>query len=235
LRLDPYETHMPAPRNRSALPRERPAHALLPLENLQPLADGAVLLPGYAAAVADELPALLQELLRDAPLRHMLTPGGQRMSVAMSNCGVAGWISDRRGYRYEACDPQSGRPWPSMPPPLRELAQGAARRAGYEHFEPDACLINCYVPGTRLTLHQDRNERDLSAPVVSLSLGLPAMFLYGGLQRRERVRRLPLFHGDVLVWGGPERLVFHGVAPLADGEHPATGRCRFNLTFRRAL
>jgi alkylated DNA repair protein (DNA oxidative demethylase) len=157
------------------------------------------------------------------------------MSVAMSNCGPAGWVSDRRGYRYETHDPQTSRPWPAMPPQLHALARDAAAVAGYPHFDPDACLINCYVPGTRLTLHQDRNERDFSAPVVSLSLGLPATFLFGGLQRRDRVRRLPLFHGDVLVWGGPQRLVFHGVAPLADGEHPASGRCRLNLTFRRAL
>jgi alkylated DNA repair protein (DNA oxidative demethylase) len=213
----------------------RTAGELLPPAAVQCLADGAVLLPGHAAALADELPALLRELLSRAPLRHMATPGGQRMSVAMSNCGTAGWVSDRRGSRYERCDPQSARPWPAMPPLLHELAQSAAARAGYDGFDPDACLINCYVPGTRLTLHQDRNERDLSAPVVSVSLGLPAMFLYGGLQRRDPVRRLPLFHADVLVWGGPERLIFHGVAPLADGEHTVTGRCRFNLTFRRAL
>lgn len=223
------------PRARTALPRERPASLLPSSGGVQHLADGAALLVGAAADVADDLPALLRDLLREAPLRHMVTPGGQRMSVAMSNCGHAGWTSDRRGYRYETHDPATGRPWPAMPPVLRGLARSMAARAGFEGFDPDACLINCYAPGTRLTLHQDRNERDLTAPVVSVSLGLPAMFLYGGLQRRDRVRRLPLFHADVLVWGGPERLVFHGVAPLADGEHPLTGRCRLNLTFRRAL
>jgi DNA oxidative demethylase len=222
-------------RQRTTLPHERPATLLPSPEAVQWLAEGAALLPGGAAAVADGVPALLQGLLREAPLRHMVTPGGQRMSVAMSNCGTAGWVSDRRGYRYETHDPASGRPWPAMPGVLRKLAASAAAQAGYRDFDPDACLINCYAPGTRLTLHQDRNERDLTAPVVSVSLGLPAIFLYGGLQRRDRVRRLPLFHADVLVWGAAERLVFHGVAPLADGEHPLTGRCRFNLTFRHAL
>jgi len=225
---------MPSQRQRPSLPHERPL-STLPPDAVQPLAEGAALLPAYGLGSADELLAQVGELLREAPLRHMFTPGGQRMSVAMSNCGSAGWISDRRGYRYESRDPQSGRPWPPMPPLMRGLARGAAALAGYAGFEPDACLINCYAPGTRLTLHQDRNERDLGAPVVSVSLGLPAIFLYGGLQRRDRVSRLPLFHGDVLVWGGPQRLVFHGVAPLADGGHPATGRCRLNLTFRRAL
>lgn len=206
----------------------------LPREPLA-LGAGALWLPGEASTIADILPQLVEELLRESPLRHMTVPGGQRMSVAMSNCGVAGWISDRHGYRYERTDPETGRPWPAMPGALYALAQRAAARAGYAGFEPDACLINRYVPGARLTLHQDRNERDLTAPVVSLSLGLPAVFLWGGLARREPVQRLPLLHGDVVVWGGAARLVFHGVAPLKDGEHPATGRCRMNLTFRRAL
>lgn len=226
---------MPPQPDRTVLPRERAQTTLLPLDCVQALQPGAVLLPAHALPIADALAQQVQGLLHQAPLRHMVTPGGLRMSVAMSNCGTAGWISDRRGYRYERCDPDSGRPWPAMPDSLRELARSAAARAGFAGFDPDACLINCYVPGTRLSLHQDRNERDLTAPVVSVSLGLPAVFLYGGLQRRDRVRHLPLFHGDVLVWGGPQRLVFHGVAPLADGEHPATGRCRLNLTFRRAL
>ncbi|HTT05833.1 MAG TPA: DNA oxidative demethylase AlkB [Steroidobacteraceae bacterium] len=226
---------MPSKRSSTALPRERPTSTLLPFETVQRLAEGAAVLPTYALGIADALASQVRELLRQAPLRHMVTPGGQHMSVAMSNCGSAGWISDRRGYRYETRDPQSGLPWPQMPPSLRRLAQDAAACAGYADFDPDACLINSYAPGTRLTLHQDRDERDLSAPVVSVSLGLPAVFLYGGLQRRDRVRRVPLFHGDVVVWGGAQRLVFHGVAPLADGEHPATGRSRLNLTFRRAF
>jgi alkylated DNA repair protein (DNA oxidative demethylase) len=208
--------------------------ALLPREPLA-LGAGALWLPGEAGAIADALPQLVGELLRESPLRHMVVPGGQRMSVAMSNCGAAGWVSDRQGYRYERTDPETRREWPAMPAELGALAQRAAARAGYAGFEPDVCLINRYAPGARLSLHQDRNERDLTAPVVSLSLGLPAVFLWGGLTRREPVQRLPLLHGDVVVWGGAARLVFHGVAPLQDAEHPATGRCRINLTFRRAL
>jgi alkylated DNA repair protein (DNA oxidative demethylase) len=215
---------------RAALPPR-----LLPPAPLEPLGEAAALLPGFATALADALPALLQPLWCEAPLRHMVTPSGARMSVAMSNCGQAGWVSDRHGYRYERCDPQNGRPWPAMPPMLHDLAQRAAAAAGFQGFEPDACLTNCYAPGTRLTLHQDRDERDLNAPVVSLSCGLPATFLFGGLRRRDAVRRVPLLHGDVVVWGGTQRLVFHGVAPLADGEHPIAGRCRINLTFRRAF
>jgi DNA oxidative demethylase len=165
----------------------------------------------------------------------MVTPGGARMSVAMSNCGQVGWVSDRRGYRYQAIDPDSGLPWPPMPALLRRLALRTAAAAGFERFEPDACLINRYVPGTRLSLHQDRNERDLLAPVVSVSLGLPAVFLFGGLRRADRVQRVALVHGDVVVWGGRQRLAFHGVTPLTDGEHALTGRCRINLTLRQAL
>lgn len=195
----------------------------------------ARLLPRFAAALADEVPALLAPILEQAPLRHMVTPGGQRMSVAMSNCGEAGWFSDRRGYRYTRVDPASEQPWPPMPRSLRQLAQRAAAAAGYEAFEPDACLVNYYAPGTRLTLHQDRNERDLAAPVVSLSLGLSATFLFGGRTRKDPVQRVQLHHGDVVVWGGAQRLAFHGILPLRDGEHPLTGRCRINLTFRHAL
>lgn len=199
------------------------------------IAAHAVVLPRFAASLADETPTLLAPILQRAPLRHMVTPGGQRMSVAMTNCGAAGWVSDRSGYRYTQADPGSGRPWPPMPPALRLLAARAASSAGFGEFEPDACLINYYAPGTRLTLHQDRNERDLAAPVVSLSLGLPATFLFGGLKRRDPTRRIELRHGDVVVWGGAQRLAFHGIAPLREGEHPVTGRCRINLTFRRAL
>jgi alkylated DNA repair protein (DNA oxidative demethylase) len=165
----------------------------------------------------------------------MLTPGGARMSVAMTNCGAVGWISDRRGYRYTSHDPDSGHAWPPLPAPIRALATLAAAAAGYADFEPDACLVNRYLPATRLSLHQDRNERDLSAPVVSVSLGLPAWFLFGGLRRADPVRRIALLHGDVVVWGGSSRLAFHGLAPLADAQHPLTGRCRINLTLRRAL
>jgi DNA oxidative demethylase len=208
---------------------------LLPRPALERIAEGAVLLAGAASEVAPELLAALQRVTAAAPWRHMVTPGGARMSVAMTNCGEVGWISDRRGYRYDGIDPDSGRPWPPMPDALRRLAVRTAATAGFPGFEPDACLVNCYAPGTRLSLHQDRNEHDLLAPVVSVSLGLPAVFLFGGLRRADRAQRIALAHGDVVVWGGRQRLAFHGVTPLADGEHALTGRCRINLTFRKAL
>jgi alkylated DNA repair protein (DNA oxidative demethylase) len=165
----------------------------------------------------------------------MVTPGGFRMSVAMTNCGSAGWITDRTGYRYDARDPESGAPWPAMPDVFLDLARDVAEEAGFTAFMPDACLINCYEPGTRLSLHQDKDEHDHSHPVVSVSLGLPATFQFGGLKRTDRLLKVPLQHGDVVVWGGPSRLVYHGVLALKDGEHPLTGRRRFNLTFRKAL
>ena len=177
----------------------------------------------------------LQQVEAVAPFRHMVTPGGYRMSVAMTNCGQAGWVSDRTGYRYDAVDPDTGSGWPPIPAVFEHLATGAARAAGFADFTPDVCLINRYEPGAKLSLHQDKDERDFSAPIVSVSLGLPAVFLFGGLRRSDRPRRIRLESGDVVVWGGPARLVYHGVAPLAEGEHSLTGRCRINLTFRKAL
>jgi alkylated DNA repair protein (DNA oxidative demethylase) len=208
---------------------------LLPRAALERIADEAVVLRGFAADDAAALCADVQRLTAMSPWRHMQTPGGQRMSVAMTNCGRAGWVSDRAGYRYQSLDPCSGRPWPAMPARWSELAARAAGCAGFERFTPDACLVNRYEPGARLTLHQDRNERDLSAPVVSVSLGLPAVFLFGDLHRDDPVQRVPLFHADVVVWGGAQRLAFHGIQPVAEGCHPELGRCRINLTFRRAL
>ena len=209
---------------------ERPA--------IEPIVPGALLLHGEAADDEVQLLADLAAVISAVPLRHLITPGGYRMSVAMSNCGSLGWVSDETGYRYSTIDPASGEPWPVMPDSFRALATRAAARAGFEGFEPDACLINRYVPGARLTLHQDRDERDKRHPIVSVSLGLPAVFLFGGLKRNERARRVPLVHGDVVVWGGPARLAYHGVLPLAEplrqGGHPLTGACRFNLTLRRA-
>jgi DNA oxidative demethylase len=211
------------------------ANAEPPRAGVTALADGAHLLHGFAASDAAALIDAVHEVAGAAPLRHMITPGGFRMSVAMTNCGQAGWITDRRGYRYAAADPLTGRAWPAMPAVFARLATRAAAAADFDGFEADACLINRYEPGTRLTLHQDKNERDFGAPIVSVSLGLPAVFLFGGLQRADRPRRIRLESGDVVVWGGPARLVFHGVDVLADGEHPLTGRCRFNLTLRKAL
>lgn len=198
------------------------------------LAEGAALLGGFTRAVEVPLLAALGQVTAAAPFRHMVTPGGHRMSVAMTNCGAAGWVSDRSGYRYDPVDPESGLRWPRMPDALAGLAQAAAE-AGFGGFAPDACLVNRYDPGARLSLHQDRDERDFSAPIVSVSLGLPAVFLFGGPSRSDPAQRVPLAHGDVVVWGGPARLAFHGVMPLKDGEHPKLGRQRLNLTFRKAL
>ena len=200
----------------------------------QVLAPGALLLPGAALDDAPTLLAAIRDVLAQAPLRQMLTRGGFKMSVAMSNCGALGWISDRRGYRYAPLDPERDAPWPAMPPVLQALATTSATRAGFAGFVPDACLINRYAPGARMALHQDRDEADFSQPIVSLSLGLPAVFLFGGLERGDKPARIPLAHGDVLVWGGPARLRFHGVMPVKEGGHPATGACRLNLTFRKA-
>lgn len=208
------------------------------LSALQPareeLAPGAMLLRGHALAAAPALLAGVVAVAVGAPFRRMVTPGGFAMSVAMTNCGPAGWVTDRGGYRYTATDPESGRPWPAMPAVFREVAAGAAAAAGYPDFAPDACLVNRYEPGARLSPHQDRDEEDYGHPIVSVSLGLPATFQFGGPDRRDRLRRVPLAHGDVVVWGGPSRLAFHGVLPLGEGDHPATGAARINLTFRRA-
>ena len=194
----------------------------------------ACVLRGFALPHVDALWPALQAVLAQAPFRHMVTPGGQRMSVALTNCGALGWVSDRRGYRYAPRDPDSGAPWPALPAAFQRLAHDAAAAAGVDGFAPDACLINRYAPGTRLSLHQDRDERDLSQPIVSVSLGVPAVFLWGGLQRADRAERVPLFHGDVAVWGGADRLRFHGVAPIRAATHALTGSERINFTLRRA-
>jgi alkylated DNA repair protein (DNA oxidative demethylase) len=199
-----------------------------------PLDEGAVLLGGFARPIDAALLDALAHIVRQAPFRHMVTPGGWPMSVAMTNCGDAGWVTDRGGYRYDPIDPETGRRWPAMPAVFLDLAGRAAAAAGFAGFAPDACLINRYEAGARLALHQDRNERDFGSPIVSVSLGLPATFLWGGQTRADRPRRLPLAHGDVVVWGGAARMTFHGVQPLAAGHHPLTGNVRFNLTLRLA-
>ena len=209
-----------------SLPDVRPAQ--------EAMAEGAVLLRGFAKPAEAELVAALGDIAEQAPFRHMVTPGGHPMSVAMTNCGSLGWVTDRTGYRYDAHDPETAKPWPAMPAPFRELARQAADRAGFGGFTPDACLVNRYQPGAKMSLHQDRDEGDFGAPIVSVSLGLPAIFLFGGPKRSNKPRRFRLEHGDVVVWGGPARLYFHGIAPLADGEHALIGRQRINLTFRRA-
>jgi alkylated DNA repair protein (DNA oxidative demethylase) len=208
------------------LPDVRPAR--------EAIAEGAVLLRGFARPLEDELITALREIVAQAPFRHMLTPGGHQMSVAMTNCGDAGWVTDRSGYRYDTIDPESKKAWPAMPPSFLALAKQAALEAGFDNFAADACLINRYQPGARMSLHQDRDEGDFGAPIVSVSLGLPATFLFGGLKRSDKTQRYRLEHSDIAVWGGPARLAFHGVAPLADGEHAVLGRQRINLTFRKA-
>jgi alkylated DNA repair protein (DNA oxidative demethylase) len=209
--------------------------AAVEIPDRETLADGALLLRRFADDADDAVVQAVHTVVAAAPFRHMVTRGGFRMSVAMSNCGDAGWVSDRRGYRYDRHDPDSGRPWPAMPAVLSALATNAAAVAGFKDFVADACLINRYVPGARMSLHQDINERDFTQPIVSVSLGLPAVFLFGGAARSDKPLRCRLQHGDVVVWGGPSRLFFHGVAPLADGAHPRFGRERINLTFRKAL
>jgi DNA oxidative demethylase len=195
---------------------------------------GTAILRGFArkreAAILDAMLAVAAR----SPFRHMVTPGGFRMSVAMTNCGSLGWVTDRKGYRYDSVDPETRAPWPPMPKPFTELAFDAAKEAGFADFVPDGCLINRYEPGSRLTLHQDKNERDYDQPIVSVSLGLPAVFLFGGLERGDKTRRVPVVHGDVVVWGGPARLRYHGVMPLKPGLHSLAGGYRFNLTFRKA-
>ena len=205
-----------------------------PPDEVEGVDEGVTLLRGWALAMESELLSALRMVIRAAPFRHLVTPGGQTMSVAMTNCGRYGWVSDRHGYRYTTQDPHSGLPWPAMPTTLRGLARDAAARGGFADYEPNACLVNRYTPGARLSLHQDKDERDFDAPIVSLSLGLPAIFLLGGLTRKERARRIPLRHGDVIVWGGTARLRYHGVLPIKEGHHPRLGPNRLNITFRRA-
>lgn len=208
--------------------------SLFPTPNVMQINNGAYLLKGYALNYQDALLHDLRHIIDSAPLRHMQTPGGYTMSVAMTNCGTFGWVSDKSGYRYSKIDPIRDMNWPSMPESFLRLAQTAASEAGYHSFAPDACLINRYEPGARLTLHQDKNERDFDAPIVSVSIGVPATFLFGGMKRKDKTKRIHLEHGDIMVWGGPSRLCYHGVLPLKEQHHPLTGGNRFNLTFRKA-
>ena len=198
------------------------------------LATGAIILRGFALSDQTALLDGLRDVTAAAPFRHMVTPGGHRMSVAMTNCGTLGWVADRTGYRYDGIDPESGKRWPAMPASFLKLATSAAAAADFPQFLPDACLINRYEPGAKLSLHQDKNERDYGAPIVSVSLGIPAVFLFGGMERSDKTRRVQLTHGDVVVWGGPARLRYHGVMPLKQGHHARLGANRVNLTFRKA-
>ncbi len=201
----------------------------------QDLADGAVLLRRRAVPCESDLLEGVRLVSSQSPFRNMVTPGGFSMSVAMTNCGDAGWVTDRRGYRYQGNDPETDKSWPAMPSVFRQLAEEAAAEAGYNGFSPDACLINRYEPGARMSLHQDKDEKDFKNPIVSVSLGLAATFQFGGLKRTNPVAKYVLQHGDVVVWGGPSRLFYHGILTLKDGDHPRTGHVRYNLTFRRAF
>jgi alkylated DNA repair protein (DNA oxidative demethylase) len=200
---------------------------------LEPLSAGTSWIHGFLVAHASHVMADIAQVVAKSPYRHLITPGGKRMSVAMTNCGAEGWVSDRAGYRYQSTDPLTAKPWPAMPSRLLALAQQAAADSGYPGFAPSVCLINYYAPGARMGLHQDRDESNLTAPIVSFSLGLPATFIWGGWQRTGNTQRIMLRHGDAVVWGGEDRLRFHGVAPLRDGEHDLTGRARINITFRQ--
>jgi alkylated DNA repair protein (DNA oxidative demethylase) len=198
------------------------------------IGERAWVLRGFALSDAPALLAGVDEVERAAPFRNMVTPGGFKMSVALTNCGPLGWTTDRRGYRYTSIDPESGRPWPRMPQTFAALARVAAGAVGFEEFVPDACLMNRYLPGSKMSLHQDKDERDFTAPIVSVSLGMSAVFLFGGHERAQRPTRIPLHHGDVVVWGGEDRLRYHGVLRLEGETHPLLGAQRINLTFRKA-
>jgi len=199
------------------------------------LADGATVLHGKALAAESEILHDIEKITSRSPFRRMTIPGGHVMSVAMTNCGQAGWVSDRSGYRYDKIDPLTGQPWPLMPSSFVALAQSAASEAGYPDFVPDVCLINRYEPGAKLSLHQDKDEMSFDSPIVSVSLGLPATFQFGGAKRTDALSKIRLEHGDIVVWGGPSRLFYHGILALKDGEHDKVGRMRLNLTFRAAL
>ncbi|KII35213.1 alpha-ketoglutarate-dependent dioxygenase [Pseudomonas fluorescens] len=209
-----------------AEPEQQPRH--------EPIGEQSCVLRGFALPWLDRLLPALDAVLTAAPFRQMVTPGGFTMSVALSSCGTLGWTTDRSGYRYTCNDPQTGQPWPEMPDVFLQLAQAAAQAAGFTDFIPDSCLINRYVPGSKMSLHQDKDEKSYAAPIVSVSLGLPAMFLFGGFARADKSQRVPLLHGDIVVWGGVDRLRYHGVLPIKDGQHSRLGEQRINFTFRMA-
>ena len=198
------------------------------------ISDQAFALRGFALPKAKELLAALDSVLLLAPLRQMQTPGGYTMSARLSSCGALGWTTDRDGYHYSPLDPLSARPWPAMPGVFLALAAAAASSAGFSGFVPDSCLINAYAPGAKMSLHQDKNERCHTAPIVSISLGLPAIFQFGGFERSDPTQRIALFHGDIMVWGGVDRLRYHGVMPIKPGHHSLLGEQRINITLRQA-
>jgi alkylated DNA repair protein (DNA oxidative demethylase) len=196
------------------------------------LGEGITLLRRFADT--SSLMPHIERVAARAPFRHLVTPGGQTMSVAMTNCGPLGWVSDRSGYRYSSRDPNTGLDWPAMPEAFLRMALDAASACGFPDFVPDACLINRYSAGARLTAHRDADEQNFAQPIVSVSLGIPASFAFYGLTRGGKGKTVTLLDGDVLVWGGPSRLAYHAVRPIKPGLHPLTGAFRYNLTFRHA-
>jgi len=208
---------------------------LFPEFQIVELAPGALLLRGAAEACATDLLSQIEGVIMVSPLRTVVTPMGKSMSVEMTNCGDVGWVSDRTGYRYETIDPLTNLSWPAIPALFAQLANGVAEQAGFPEFHPDACLINRYAMGSKMGLHQDRDEQDFAQPIVSVSLGLPITFNFGGGTRTSPTTKTELRHGDVVVFGGQSRLAFHGVGTLRRGQHSLTGPYRFNLTFRRAI
>jgi DNA oxidative demethylase len=207
-------------------------------ENIQPnkleVDKDAYYLSGYALTNEKALIIDLHEVLSQASLRQMMTKMGFYTSAAMTNCGQLGWVSDRKGYRYEALNPLTGKSWPAMPVSFFQLAQNAALEAGFSDFKPDACLINQYKVGASMGLHQDKNELDFTQPILSVSLGIPAIFKFGGLSRSDKPIKIRLTHGDIVVWGGDARLNYHGIIPLQPNNHAVLGPYRYNLTFRKA-
>lgn len=201
---------------------------------LKSIANESFILPGFAAAETNVLLTAIEAVIQEAPLRQMRTPGGFKMAAQITNCGNFGWVTDKQGYRYQTTDPETGLTWPAMPQVISQLALEAASACGFEHFTPDACLINCYQPGAGMGLHQDKDEKDFSAPIVSISLGVPAIFLFGGAKRQDKPDAHLLKNGDIVVWGGEDRLRFHGIQPIKLAHHPMTGQKRFNLTIRQA-
>jgi alkylated DNA repair protein (DNA oxidative demethylase) len=202
--------------------------------NTYTLGSRSFILKDFASSEAASLLADINSITTQSPLRHMTTRRGYQMAAEMTNCGQLGWVSDSRGYRYQAEDPLTGQPWPDMPASFLLLAEKAAQTCGFDNFIPDVCLINRYHPRAGMGLHQDKDEQDFSQPIVSVSLGIPAVFLFGGLSRSDKPVAHLLEHGDVVVWGGEDRLRFHGISPLKLAHHALTGQCRFNLTFRFA-
>lgn len=199
------------------------------------IAEGAYWLRGHALPAADLLWAELRKHFATYPPQQMFTPMGYKMSVRSTSMGDAAWVGTKKGYGYASIDTAINQALPPLPSTFLSLANHAATEAGYNDFTPDSCLINCYDIGSKMGLHQDKDERDFNQPIVSVSLGIPATFLFGGAKRSDKPTQIPLTHGDVVVWGGASRLFYHGVQTIKPNKHPLLGELRCNLTFRKAF